>query len=260
MVKSTTLLITALLLTSFLPVAAQTSNSAARKFDEFPDIQASELVARLDNLAIALQNEPNARCFVIVYRSRRDLPGLSNRYAHRIKNYMVSSRGIDPERVITVDGGAAPCLSQELWIVPIGSAPQPRTDVYLNSYEPSIYKFDEHYYALSSDRLETSYWAAAPDNLIGYLESFAETLKKSPRAVAYLVAYRSIHGDNLNVTRHMLSNEKDFLVTEFGIKSSRVKTVSAGFRESRTMELWISRNGDYAPVITSVRLERSRRR
>jgi hypothetical protein len=85
-------------------------------------------------------------------------------------------------------------------------------------------------------------------------------LKKSPRAVAYLVAYRSIHGDNLNVTRHMLSNEKDFLVTEFGIKSSRVKTVSAGFRESRTMELWISRNGDYAPVITSVRLERSRRR
>jgi hypothetical protein len=86
---------------------AQTSNSAARKFDEFGDIQASDLIARLDNLAVTLANEPNSKAFLIVYRTRRDLPGLSNRYAHRMKSYLVDTRGISPERVITVDGGIA---------------------------------------------------------------------------------------------------------------------------------------------------------
>jgi hypothetical protein len=58
---------------------AQANPQAARKFDEFSDIQSSDLMARLDNFAIQLQNEPTVKGFILVYRSRRDLQGLSNR-------------------------------------------------------------------------------------------------------------------------------------------------------------------------------------
>src|SRR5713226_9545265 len=49
--------------------AAQTSSATARKFDEFGDIQASDLIARLDNLAVQLANEPNTKTFLVVYRT-----------------------------------------------------------------------------------------------------------------------------------------------------------------------------------------------
>jgi len=238
---------------------AQTSNSAARKFDEFGDIQASDLIARLDNLAVTLANEPNSKAFVIVYRTKRDLPGLSNRYAHRMKSYLVDTRGISPERVVIVDGGIASCLTQELWVIPPGSAPKPREDAFDNSYKPSVYKFDEHYYHLGKDPLHNSYWAIPPANLIGYLEAFGETLLKDRRLVGYLVAFRDIGRDNQRTPQLMLSKERDFLIKEFGIKPSQIIMVAGGYREWRTMELWIAQRG-YRPIITSYRLARTRRK
>lgn len=126
----------------------QTADSHARKVDEFEDIQASDLIARLDNLAVQLQNQPDAKAFLVVYRTRRDLPGLSNRYVHRMKGYLIDFRGVPPERIITVDGGVASCLTQELWIASPGGAPHPRADAHFSSYQPSVYKFDEHYYGV----------------------------------------------------------------------------------------------------------------
>ena len=80
----------------FSVAPAQTSNPTARKFDEFGDILASDLVARLDNFAVTLSNEPGSKAFLMVYRTRRDLPGLSSRYAHRMRSYLVDTRGILP--------------------------------------------------------------------------------------------------------------------------------------------------------------------
>jgi len=162
---------------------AQTSVETARKFDEFGDIEASNLIARLDNLAVQVQNEPRSKAFLIVYRTRRDLPGLSNRYAHRMRSYLVNSRGLPAERVVIVDGGVAACLSQELWIVLPGGAPKPRDDAYDNSYKPSIYKFDEHYYQTrkpSED--EIHYWDNPPEDLISYLEGFGENFAEGSKA------------------------------------------------------------------------------
>ena len=67
---------------------AQTSRETARKFDEFGDIQASDLIARLDNLAVSVQQAPGSKAFLIVYRTRRDLPGLKYFFDESIRGLL----------------------------------------------------------------------------------------------------------------------------------------------------------------------------
>ena len=86
---------------------AQTSSALARKFDEFGDIEASNLIARLDNLAVQVKNEPGSKAFLIVYRTKRDLPGLSNRYANHMRRYLLDAKALPAERIVIVDGGVA---------------------------------------------------------------------------------------------------------------------------------------------------------
>lgn len=248
------------MLLSISAAFAQTSEPRARMLDEFGDIQASDLIARLDNLAIQLQNEPTARGFLIVYRERRDLPGLSNRYAHRMRDYLVETRGVSSERVVTVDGGIAGCLTQELWIVSPGGAPKPRPDAYFDTYQPSAYKFDEHPYSSPNGPDGISYWREPPDELLAYLEAFALELRKNPKSQGYLIAYRSVDRDRPAVAQAMLRTERNFLLKEFGIKPTQVKTVDGGTREWRTMELWIAQSRGAVPIITSYRYSPRRKR
>lgn len=226
---------------------SQTADSTARKVDEFGDIQASDLIARLDYLAIQLQNEPNAKAFVVVYRTGRDLPGLSNRYAHRMEGYLVQSRGVSPERIVTVDGGEASCLIQELWIVPRGATPKPRDDAYSRSYHPSVYKFDEHYYGEKGDLY---YWR---DSFNDLFEGFALELQRNPKATGYLVAY------NPQVVRRPLRSARNFLIKHYGIQPGRIKTIDGGYRERPTAELWIAQEKGVVPIITSYRYSPRRR-
>lgn len=233
---------------------AQDSNSGARKFDEFDDILASDLIARLDNLAVHLQNEPNSKAFLIVYRARRDLPGLSNRYAQRMKGYLVHTRGLPPERIVTVDGGIALCLVQELWIVPPGTAPQPRVDVQLNSYHPPVYKFDEHYYGEARDLY---YWQDSREEL---LEAFALELQKTPKSIGYFVAYRDTGRGSQRLVKTSLRFKRNVLINDYGIKPERIKTIAGGYRGSFTTELWISQEPGAIPTVTSYRYVPKRRK
>ena len=238
----------ALLLSSF--AKAQTSNSTARKFDEFGDILVSELIARLDNFGVALMNEPNAKAFVIVYRTRRDLPGLNSRYAHYMKSYLTQHR-VAAERVVIVDGGVASCLWQELWIVSPGSAPKPREDAFGNDYRPEVYKFDEHYYEFESDALAgNSYVPVPPENLTGYLEAYGETLLKDRKSTAYLISFWDAKRGKQSGAQRILTKERQFLIKEFRINPSRIKTMVGGPAANRKVELWIAHSG-YHPVITS---------
>jgi hypothetical protein len=220
---------------------SQTVAGAAVKFDEFGDILASDLIARLDNLAVQLQNAPNTKAFLVVYRTGRDLPGLSNRYAHRMEGYLVATRGMDPKRIVTVDGGEAACLTQEIWIVPPGTTPKPREDAYTRSYQPAVYKFDEHYLG---EREDLYYWRDSPNDL---LEGFALELQKHPKSIGYLIAYRA------RPSRTRTHGVRDFLLKNYGIKPERIRLVDGGYRERPTMELWIAEGKGAVPIISSYR-------
>jgi hypothetical protein len=94
----------------------------SRKFDEYGNIRFNDEKARLDNFAIALQNEPGAQGHIIAYGGRRGRAGEAQARADRARDYLVNTRGIDPGRIVTVDGGFRENLTVELWIVPTGAA------------------------------------------------------------------------------------------------------------------------------------------
>ncbi len=254
------------------PTFAQTTtNQEARKFEEFGDIYASDKAARLDAYAMQLLNESSMKGFIIVYRSRRDLFGSSNRTALGIKYYLVNSRGIDAARLLTVDGGVAQCFTTELWIMPTGATPKPRDDgsAYQLTDIESTYKFDEFQYPGAFEG-EGSYIGSFESEL-GNLEGYAATLRKLPRARAYIIAYaqyyaertgdsytynaegksiKRVYRDSPNEAQKILKAEKDHLVKTYHIAASRIVIVDGGYRERRDVELWIVPRGQHAPIAT----------
>ena len=93
------------------------------RFDEFPSTTFDDDKARLDNLAIELQNNPTARGHVIVYAGRGTRPGTADRLGARARNYLTSTRGIDAGRLTIVNGGYRERNTYEIWLVPPGAEP-----------------------------------------------------------------------------------------------------------------------------------------
>ncbi|HET6669847.1 MAG TPA: hypothetical protein VFH15_06405 [Pyrinomonadaceae bacterium] len=83
--------------------------------------------ARLDNLAVELQNDPSATAYIFGYGGRTSRTGEADRLITRARDYLVNQRGIDAARVVVVNGGLREENCVELWIVPSGATPpQPR--------------------------------------------------------------------------------------------------------------------------------------
>jgi hypothetical protein len=97
-----------------------------RKFDEFPAIAYNDEKARLDNYAIELQNDPTSTAYVIVYPGR-GYPAAVQRHTTRIVDYLVNSRGINAQRIVTLVGPARDVLLVELWLCPQGAKPPAST-------------------------------------------------------------------------------------------------------------------------------------
>jgi hypothetical protein len=108
------------------------------KFDEYGDICGGDEKARLDNLAIQLQSNPEFQLYVVFYggrcysscgydyprhRPRRPRKGEAAARAGRIKPYLVNSRGLEPERITVIDGGHRESWTAELWLAPRGAKP-----------------------------------------------------------------------------------------------------------------------------------------
>ena len=94
---------------------------APTQFDTYGRIARNDEKARLDNFAIQLQNDPGAQGYIIAYGGRRGPAGEAQTRADFARNYLVNSRGIDPGRLMTVDGGFREEATTELWLVPSGA-------------------------------------------------------------------------------------------------------------------------------------------
>ncbi len=78
--------------------------------------------ARLDNLAVELQNDPTTRAYIFAYGGRMSPLGQVENLMTRAREYLVSQRGIDASRLVVVNGGFREEDRVELWVVPSGAA------------------------------------------------------------------------------------------------------------------------------------------
>lgn len=94
----------------------------AQEFDECNSCSNDDQKARLDNLAVELQNDPSTRAYIFAYGGRMSPLGQVEKLMSRARDYLVTQRGIDASRLVVVNGGFREEDSVELWIVPSGAA------------------------------------------------------------------------------------------------------------------------------------------
>jgi PEGA domain len=97
--------------------------STPKRFDEFPSIAFDDDKARLDQMAIELQNSPGSQGYIIAYAGRRSRPGEAERMGKRAVEYLTTTRGISRDRLVFVNGGYRESNAFELWLVPQGAEP-----------------------------------------------------------------------------------------------------------------------------------------
>lgn len=119
------------LLSTGVFVNASAPDSPNRKFDEFGDIRCEDEMARLDNLAIQLQNEPRSRAAIIFFAGKMSgdkLPkrGEAEARVERIRSYLTKRRGIPAASIVVMNGGYDTNYRVQLWVVlPEAGLPKP---------------------------------------------------------------------------------------------------------------------------------------
>src|SRR5687767_713364 len=114
---------------TYIPTLPPRENPA-REFDVCCDCSFDDQKARLDNLAVELQNDQSTTSYIIAYSGRTSRVGQADRLGARARDYVVSQRGIDPARIVVLNGGFREDDCVELWIVPSGATPpRPRPTV-----------------------------------------------------------------------------------------------------------------------------------
>jgi hypothetical protein len=112
--------------------------SPSRQFDVCCSCSFDDQKARLDNLAVDLQNDPSSTTYVIAYGGRTSRIGQADLLGSRARDYLVTQRGIDQARIVVVNGGFREEDCVELWIVPRGATPpQPTPTVQAGDVRPA---------------------------------------------------------------------------------------------------------------------------
>ena len=92
------------LLVHSTPAPSHNVSAPDAPFDSYRDLCFEEEKARLDNFAIALQQNPAWIGLVMVYAGRRSCAGEARYRAQRAKKWIMK-RGIEPDRIVVKDAG-----------------------------------------------------------------------------------------------------------------------------------------------------------
>ncbi|MGH9932372.1 MAG: hypothetical protein ACREA9_24480 [Pyrinomonadaceae bacterium] len=110
----------------------------SKQFDVCCSCSFDDQKARLDNLAVELQNDPTATTYIIAYGGRTSRIGKADLLGTRARDYLVAKRGIDQSRITVMNGGFREEDCVELWITPSGAQPpQPTPTVQAGDVRPA---------------------------------------------------------------------------------------------------------------------------
>ena len=217
---------------------AQTTSSEADpvKLDEYGDLTTDDEAAHLDLFAEALSKQPDLRGYIVAYNELNMERGSYLRRIYGIHKYLSEARGIDPNRVVVIDGGYKEKFATELWLIPNGVAPpipKPTISSPLANVK-SAYKFDE-------ECLD----CAAAVNLYLYgldegLKFYAEVLRKNPDSQG-LIIIRSDKNFNIRKALNEAQRAKRKLIRNHGIQANRI-IIKVGHRRNDDVavaEMWV---------------------
>ncbi|MBV9925841.1 MAG: hypothetical protein JOZ96_12555 [Acidobacteria bacterium] len=174
--------------------SAQDANQGrlvARKVDEFGKLHGCAGGARLDNFAIELDKEPNAKGYIIAHDSRQRLRGAAHAWGEYLLNYLVDYRGQFESRFVLLDGAEVPGedLSMELWLVPEGAEPPAFKPPGKREARPFAGKYVELGVYNETVLYDTEGGEPGDFNDGIIYHSFADLLKKQKESQGYVVVY-----------------------------------------------------------------------
>lgn len=216
--------------------SAQEQTHAGKVTDYVNQFTSCNAGAHLDLFAIELQNNPNATGHIIIYGP----PGPEKKYAERAvsatKSYLVNARGIEESRLQAIYAGPYCSVSEiltELWLVPEGAKPPPRT-----KYKPDL-AFEGNFY-------ETELWDG-PD-LVGEVTGWStssevafvglnEMMSRRKDASVYLVAYHD--NDTAPGTWRRAAERQTEVMRRYGFPAERVKVIFGGYAGKASLQVWV---------------------
>lgn len=236
------------LVSSLAIYAQQPEQARARKFDEFGVVGHCDVTARLDNLAIQLQNRKSSRAAIVSYGPEGEAAtvGTGKYNLEFIKAYLLNTRGITENQLEMIYGGRNSDLTQpkiELWVLPKGAAP-PKPEKHHSNIETFQGLFVDE--AASDDF--GIYWEAEMEAGIPRSTdaSFADLLHQQRNAVGHLVVYS---GEDLTpgAWRKVAQDQIDHF-KQFNLEASRFKIVFGGQQKETRLQMWLVPNGAPSPV------------
>ena len=245
---------TLVLLLPFLTGAAPGQIKLAPRLTEsYGQINAEDMMARLDFFAIELQKHPHAVAHIVAYGPEGEIGGTGRHILSITKDYLVNSRGIDPTQIEISYGGRYKDPSDvftELWLVPAGAGP------------PKIKRYSSELKLKSGKFASGAGWDGPVDGH-GYpgdvkIAAFADHLRNEKESVGYIVGYN--HPEAAPGAWRRVAKEKATRLEQGGIKSERIKIVFGGSRKQEAdlpqyveLEYWILPSNAAPPVRTDRR-------
>lgn len=113
-------LVVTILFATITPCYAQVS---LEKRDDYDIRGYEDDMARLDDFAIQLQNDPDATGYIIIYGGKQGRKNEAKQRLVCMKNYLVKNRGIQASRLVMIDGGFRNTFHCELWLMHRGAEP-----------------------------------------------------------------------------------------------------------------------------------------
>lgn len=119
-------------------VAKKPPEIECKPFDQFQSVAFDDDKARLDNLAIELQNAPDAQAYIMIYAGRTSRAGQADLLGRRTMDYLTNQRGVDARRITIINGGYRDTDFIEIFICPPGAkTPQSTPTVQPGDAQPA---------------------------------------------------------------------------------------------------------------------------
>jgi hypothetical protein len=232
----------------------QVTKQAAKKFDEFGYMNHENYSARLDNIALALQNEPVSQGYFIFYNGQKSLPGAALRYMRRLQNYMMNLRGVEPARMILLEGGRREEMAVEFWISSPGSrAPIPTPMVSIQPIKTKSYLYDSYSFdcdPLFRPRVKASdyfddcgYAGSGYEDQAARLNGFIKAISQTPGATAHL-RVDFLARDARRRVQKFIQQERSYLPRQGGLHAASI-AVTSRRSTRRSVSLWVVVNSVY---------------